>query len=172
VYKKGLVRFLNVIIFFAIVLLMYMILYPNYKDIQKENKIADVKTNMYTLRAAVENFAAFNQGKYPHAFREFKKYVNNGMLPTNPYTLMAMTDDEIIGNIYIDPVAFEDDSPDGVNAKFKGEPGVIFYSVYRSPGDTTFIIHYSLVGINEEGKPITFTDPGQKKHIFIIHDES
>lgn len=168
-YKKGLVRLLNIIIFIAVLFLIYMILYPNYKDIQRENKIVDVKTTMYTLKVAVENFAAFNEGRYPLKFSEFKKYVDNEAL-INPYTLVPMTEEEIVDHIYSDPVAFEDDEPDGINAKLKGEAGVIFYSTYRSPGDSTFVIHYCFVGISAKGEAISYLDPGQKKHIFILHD--
>lgn len=169
-YKKGLVGFLNFLIVIAVIFLVYMIVYPNYKKIQKENKIADVKTNMHTLRVAIENFAAFNGGKYPFGFRDYKQYIDGGILPVNPYSIMPMTDDEIINSIYTDPIAFEDNSIDGVNATFKGEPGAIFYNVYRSPGDTTFIIHYTLVGINKEGNPITYLDTGQKEYVFLLHD--
>lgn len=169
-YKKGLVKLLNVFIFLAVLFLLYMILYPSYKKIQRENEVADVKTNMYTLRTAVENFAAFNEGQYPLRFSEFKQYVDGGTLPMNPYTSVVMTDDEVIDHIYRDPIGFEDDTPDGVNSKFEDDPGVIYYSIYRSPGDSTYVIHYSFVGINEEGKPITYLDPGQKRHIFILHD--
>ncbi|TET18115.1 MAG: hypothetical protein E3J78_06845 [Candidatus Cloacimonadota bacterium] len=169
-YKKGLVRLMNVLIFFALLFLIYMIVYPNYKTIRRENKIADVKTNMYQIRAAVENYAAFNEGKYPRTHKEFKKYINNGSLPANPYTLVQMTDDEIIDNVYSDPIAFEDDNPDGVNSFLKADPGTIFYSVYASPGDSTFIIHYALVGMDEKGQSIIFIDPGLKKHIYILHE--
>lgn len=169
-YKRGLVRLLNVIILIALLFLVYMIVYPQYKATQIGNKVEDVKTNIYTLKVAVENFAAFNEGRFPLAFRDFKEYVNNGMLPVNPYTLVPMTDDEIIDHIYNDPVAYEDDSPDGVNSKLRGDPGVIFYCTYRSPGDTTFVSHYTLIGINEQGKPIIYLDPAKKKHIFLLHD--
>ncbi|MCK4575854.1 hypothetical protein KAU34_05570 [candidate division WOR-3 bacterium] len=169
-YKKGLVRLLNVIIIIAIVFLIYMIVYPNYKTIQKENKIADMKTNIYIFTAAVENYAAFNNGKYPLNSGQFKKYVNDGTFPVNPFTLLSMTDDEIIDNVYEDPLGFEDDDPDGLNSKFRGEPGSIIYSVYRSFGDSTLVIHYAFVGLDSEGKPIFYVDTGQKKHIFILHD--
>lgn len=169
-YKKGLVRLLNVFIVFAILFLVYMIVYPNYMNIQRENKIADVKSNMYLLRMAVENYAAFNYGKYPLSYREFRKYVNEGTLPKNPYTLVQMTDDEVIDHVYNDPVAYEEDSPDGENGKLRGEAGTIYYAVYPSPGDSTFVIHYALVGLDEKGEPILFVDPGQKKHVFLLHD--
>jgi len=170
VYKKGLVRFLNVIIVLAIILLVYMIVYPNCKDIQKGNKIEDVKTNMYILRVAVENYAAFNDGKYPLDLQSFRNFIDNGTLPKNPYTLISMTEDEIINHIYGDPVAYEDNTIDGSNALLKGEPGSILYAIYPSPGDSTFVVHYAFIGIAEDGKPITYVDPGQKKHIFLIHD--
>ncbi|OQX56158.1 MAG: hypothetical protein B5M53_02865 [Candidatus Cloacimonas sp. 4484_209] len=169
-YKKGLVRFLNVLIFFALLFLVYVIVYPSYKSIKRGNKVEDVKTNMYTLRVAVENFAAFNGGKLPLSFSECKNYVDNGMLPVNPYTLEPMTDDEIIDHRYADPVAYEDDKPDGVNSKLRGDPGSIFYCTYRSPGDSTLVTHYAFIGLNEEGKPIIYIDPGKRKHIFILHD--
>jgi Tfp pilus assembly protein PilE len=170
VYKKGLVRLLNVFIVLAVLFLVYMIVYPNYKSIQRENKIADVKSNMYFLRMAIENYAAFNVGRYPLTYREFKKYLNGGDLPDNPYTLVQMTDDEIIDHVYNDPVAYEDDSPDGENGRLTGEPGAIYFATYRSPGDSTFVIHYTLIGMDENGKPILFIDPGQKKHVFLLHD--
>lgn len=169
-YKKGLVRLLNVFIVLALLFLVYMIVYPKYMNIQRENRIADVKSNMYFLRMAIENYAAFNDGRYPLNYRQFKKYANDGNLPDNPYTLSQMTDDEIIDHIYDDPVGFEDDSPDGVNGKLRGEPGVIYYATYRSPGDSTFVIHYALIGMNGKGKPITYKDPGQKDHIFLLKD--
>lgn len=164
------VRLLNVFIVFAVLFLVYMIVYPNYRSIQRENKIADVKSNMYHLRMAIENYAAFNFGKYPLEYQEFKKYVNDGNLPKNPYTLVQMSDDEIINHVYNDPVAYEDDSPDGTNGKLSGAPGAIYYATYRSPGDSTFVIHYALVGLDEKGAPIVFVDPGQKKHVFLLND--
>ncbi len=169
-YKKGLVRFLNVLIIFALLFLVYMIVYPKYMNIQRDNKIADVKSNMYFLRMGIENSAAFHSGKYPLNYREFRKYVNDGNLPENPYTLTQMTDDEIIDHVYNDPVGFEDDSPDGVNGKLSGDPGTIYYATYRSPGDSTFVIHYALIGMDETGKPIMYKDPGQKDHIFLLKD--
>jgi hypothetical protein len=147
-----------------------MIVYPNYRDIQRENKVADVKSNMYFLRMAIENYAAFNYGKYPLSYREFKPYLYNGNLPVNPYTLMQMTDDEIIDRVYDDPIAYEDDSPDGPNGVLRGAAGLVYYSTYRSPGDSTFVIHYALVGLNADGEPVKFIDPGQKKHVFLLKD--
>jgi Tfp pilus assembly protein PilE len=170
VYKKGLVRLLNVFIFLAVLFLVYMIVYPNYRNIQRENKIADVKSNMYFLRMGIENYAAFNFGKYPLTYRDFKKYLNDENLSKNPYTLVQMTDDEIIDRVYNDPVAYEDDTPDGENGTLSGEPGSIYYATYRSPGDSTFVIHYALVGMDEKGEPIMFVDPGQKKHVFLLND--
>ncbi len=169
-YKKGLVRLLNVFIVLAVLFLVYMIVYPNYRSIQRGNKIADVKSNMYFLRMAIENYAAFNFGKYPPTYRQFKMYVNDKNLPSNPYTLVQMTDDEIINHIYNDPIAYEDDSPDGENGKLRGEPGAIYYATYRSLGDSTFVIHYTLIGMDEAGEPILFIDPGQKKHVFLLND--
>jgi Tfp pilus assembly protein PilE len=171
VYKKGLVRFLNVLIIIAMIYLVYMIVYPNYKDIQKQNKIEDVKANMHFLKVAVENFAAFNAGRLPSKFEEFKRYIHGEKFPVNPYTLMVMTEDEIINNVYKDPTAFEDDSISGINSKLEGDPGEIFYSTYRSPGDSTFVIHYSIIGMNGEGESITYEDAGQKRHIYILNDQ-
>lgn len=148
-----------------------MIVYPNYKDIQKQNKIEDVKANMHLLKVAVENYAAFNAGKFPRKYDEFKKYLHDGELPANPYTLMVMTEDEIINNVYNDPTAFENDSIGGINSKMEGEPGEIIYSTYRSPGDSTFVIHYSIIGMNGEGEPVTYEDAGQNKHIYILNDQ-
>lgn|GEM_PF-1084638 len=169
-YKKGLVRLLNVVIVLAIILLVSMIVYPNCKSIQKGNKIEDVKTNMYILRVAVENYAAFNDARYPLLLKNFRNFIDNGALPRNPYTQISMTEDEIVHHIYNDPVAYENNTIDGPNALLRGEPGSIFYALYPSPGDSTFVVHYTFIGIGEDGKAITYVDPGQKKHIFLIHD--
>ncbi len=169
-YKKGLVRLLNVIIILAMILLVYMIVYPNYKSIAKGNKIEDVKTNMYRLQVAIENYAAFNNGRYPILLKDFREFIDKGSLPENPYTQVSMTDDEVIKHIYDDPVAYENKDIDGPNAELKGEPGSIFYAIYRSPGDSTFVVHYSIIGIAYDGKPIIYVDPGQKKHIFLLYE--
>ncbi|RKZ24581.1 hypothetical protein DRQ20_06815 [bacterium] len=162
-------RILDALIAIAFIYLIYMLVWPQYTSIKEKNLEAKVKANLYEIRCAVEQYAAYNNGYFPKSVDDFIPYLHEGKFPVNPYTGSPLTKDDIKTHQYIAPTDPKDDSPNGVNGKFRGEPGKIVYAFFIPPGDT-LPTAYGLVGFNKNGEPIFYIDPGKKKHIFVLHN--
>jgi len=168
VERTRLLRILDIIIILGSFYLLFMLIYPKYKEIKENNMETQVITNMYEIKCGLEHYAAFNYGIYPKDIGLIEPYLVNGKLPVNPYTRKRMKFDDFQINEYKALTDTKEDNPNGVNGQFKGKPGNIVYSYFVPPGDT-FATAYGLVGFSHNGKPIYNLDPAKKQHIVILH---
>ena len=70
---------------------------PNYMNVTRRAKIAQVKTSMHTVQVTVEDFSARNNGQYPanaaattsDGALTFANLLPGGAMPMNPFTNVA-----------------------------------------------------------------------------------
>jgi hypothetical protein len=73
-------------------ILVYILAHPQYDSVQENRRRYKLITNMYTLKAAVENYAAYNNGAFPTKPSQIKKFVSLiGQEIENPYTGKPLT---------------------------------------------------------------------------------
>ena len=77
--KGTAVRILDVLIFIAIVLLIYILVQPQFVNYRNQTIEAQIKANAYTVKAAIEHYIADNMGVYPKEVDDFSNGV--GSLP-------------------------------------------------------------------------------------------
>lgn len=158
---------LEILIGIAALCLLYIILYPQYRRIEATNKEMATKLNMYAVKVAVENYAAYKQGVFPDSVGEFSQYLEGGYV--NPCTKELIDSAQIMVFSYKNHGDNKDNSPESANRRMRGEPGKIGYGTFIPPGATT-VAEYGIIGFGEDGSPITILDPAGKKLVFLLHD--
>jgi len=162
------VKILDVFIFIALVVLVYILGAPQYKIYKENTYSAMIKTNAYTVKAAIEHYIADNIGKYPKSVADFYHYVEEESGIKNPYTGKEILEDEIKIFKYDIPSDYKDDSETSSNAQQEGIPGSIGVGFFIPIGDTV-VVHYGVIGFMKNGKSLYYLDPGKKKHIYLIY---
>ena len=166
--RTKLLKILDIIIVVGTIYLLFILIYPRYKQIREQNMETQVITNMYEVKCGLEHYAAFNYGIYPNDIQSISPYLVNGKLPINPYTRKRMEFSDFQINQYKSMTDTKEDNPAGVNGQLSGKPGNIVYSYFIPPGDSVPAA-YGLVGFAYNGKPIYKLDPAKKQHIVVLH---
>ena len=166
--KGTAVRILDVLIFIAIVLLIYILVQPQFVNYRNQTIEAQIKANAYTVKAAIEHYIADNMGVYPKGVDDFWHYVDEEGGIVNPLTGEEIIKTEIHIFKYDLPQDYKDDSPGGMNSQQKGTPGSIGVGFFIPIGDT-LVKHYGVIGFNKSGNPLFYLDPAKKRHIFVIY---
>jgi len=167
VEKTRVIKILNIFITIGAIYLLWMLIYPSYKQIREQNLETQVITNMYEIKCGLEHYTAFNYGIYPKNIQDISPYLVNGKLPINPYKRKRMKFDDFQINQYKAITEVKEDEPTSVNGEFRGKPGNIVYIYFIPPGDTV-VTAYGLVGFSSNGKPIYKLDPAKKQHIVVL----
>jgi len=81
---------LNIAIIIGLVVLGYLVIYPQYAERMERSKKYDVWVNMHILQGAVEKYAAYHEGIYPTTLDTIIKYMEEE--PINPYTGKSLID--------------------------------------------------------------------------------
>lgn len=147
--------------------LVWLLAYPQYKEQEEINKRYRVMVNMYTLRAAVENYAAYNEGKFPKLPEEFKPFFTP--LPTNPYKNKLIDAENVVLFRYNTRDEPKESSPTSRNSRMCGDPGGLGYGYYIAAGDTVPSA-YGIIGFDEKGLPLAEKRPSGEVHIFVIYE--
>lgn len=164
-------RVVEVLIVIAVGVLLFITTYPQYKDIKEKNLMADVKTNMYFLQAAVEHYIADNFGKLPKSVDDIVSYIEQeGGFPVNPCTKRPLTRVDIREGKYEYPWMVRDEDPNGPNGKWEGAPGTMMYITF-TPENAEEPFDYAIIGFGADGKPLFYLDSAKKKKIFVLHKE-
>jgi len=157
---------LEVLIGIATLSLLYVIIYPQYREIEEANREVATKLNMYGVKVAVENYAAYNRGVFPDSIGQFSKYLESGYV--NPYTQEPIDSSQIVLFSYEMHDDNKDNNPEGPNGRVRGEPGQIAYGTYVPLGDSV-VREYGIVGLVKDGSPLTVSDAAGKELIFVLH---
>jgi len=157
---------LEVLIGIATLSLLYVIIYPQYREIEEANREVATKLNMYGVKVAVENYAAYNRGVFPDSIGQFSKYLASGYV--NPYTQEPIDSSQIVLFSYEMHDDNKDNNPEGPNGRVRGEPGQIAYGTYVPLGDSV-VREYGIVGLVKDGSPLTVSDAAGKELIFVLH---
>lgn len=159
--------FLEILIGVAALYLLYIIISPQYHKSEEERKELATRLNMYVVRVAVENYAAYHRGVFPDSVAQLSDYLESGYL--NPYSQEPMGTSQIIRFSYEIRGDNKDNSREGRNGRVRGEPGKVAYGTYIPLGDSV-VREYGIIGIAHGGSPLTIPDPAGKELVFVLHD--
>lgn len=164
----------NVLIAVLFIILVFLLGRPQYILSRKMASNHAVYSNMHTLRAAAEKYAAYNEGVFPVSAEELKQYLSLlGEEILNPFTneniqfpiiKISPEGDTIIqqGDVKIVTYQFRDQhkeqGEDSKNSRLRGRPGGLSYGYYIPPGDS-LARAYGIVGFDEDGMPIADPNP-------------
>ena len=157
--------------------LIYILERPRYEANKEEQHRLDAVHNLYTYRAAVERFAAYNDGHYPASPDTVEPYLEGGDLlagapgeyPPNPYAGGVLSRRDIHWREYHTIGDNRDDSSTGPNGTQTGAPGSISISWFTPPGET-LAIEYGLITFDTDGTPVYYTDPSGAKRIIVVQN--
>ncbi len=145
------------------VILVWLIGYPQYIEKEEISKRYRVIVNMYTLRAAVENFAAYNHGKFPKSREVFHtlliKYYLSHAIKTEDITIFRYSSKEEVKN----------NSYNSKNGRMCGKPGALGYGYFICPEDT-LACAYGIIGFDHNGTPLVDKLPSGKMQVLVIYE--
>ncbi len=166
---KAKIFLLNILILIALGALLYVIEAAPYKERKTWNKQALVKHNMYTLKASVQEYISYNNGKIPSNIEDATMYLHDSMI--NPYTGKILTQGDIQLFKYDVPGDSKDTKLNSTNARMKGAPGTLAYGYFIPFGDTA-VTEYGIIGFGADSLPIyDINETTQKKEsIIVLHN--
>ncbi|MEA3431062.1 MAG: hypothetical protein U9R01_00050 [candidate division WOR-3 bacterium] len=166
--------FLEILIVILVILLVYLLGKPQYTAAKRSTNDYTVYSNMYTLKAAVENYAAYNVGTFPTTTFQIQEYLSIlGKEIINPYTNEEIHFPEIVispegdttvteGDVIIFTYDFKEESKeineDSKNGRMRGMSGGLAYGYYIPPGDSVART-YGIIGFDGNGNPIADRTP-------------
>lgn len=146
--------------------LIWLLGYPQYEEKARINQKYQVRVNMYTLRAAIENYAAYNEGRFPREIEEIRTFFEP---PINPYKNKKIEVNDIKVFEYDSREGPKQQAPDSKNGRMRGEPGGLAYGYYIWPGDSIPDV-YGIIGFDETGKPLAEKLPSGELRVFTIYE--
>lgn len=166
--RKLTIVILNILIVIAFLVLVYLIVKPQYVKYNEMVYQAHIKKNIYTVKAAIEFYIAENIGKYPKTIDDVYPYIQKlgGIL--NPLTKNNITSAEIKVFFYSLPNEYKKDDEASENAMVKGIPGSIGIGFFIPIGDSV-VKNYGVIGFMKDSSSLYYLDPAKKKHIFLIN---
>jgi hypothetical protein len=163
-------RILDILIIIAFLGLLYILIEPQYQNAKKVAKERHLQSNMYTVKAAIERYRAFNMGTIPFSLDTIYSQIEALEVPVNPYTDNKMGLSDLNKFLYDVPSQIESTDTVGYHADLRGNPGEIMigFLVAVSEKDT-ITRNYSIVAFNGEGKPLTIKE-GEKVRIVVLEE--
>ncbi len=163
-------RILDVLIIIAFLGLLYILIEPQYKNAKIVAKERKLQSNMYTVRAAIERYRAFNMEKIPYSLDTIYSQIEVLEVPLNPYTENKMGLSDLNKFLYDVPSQIESTDTSGYHADLRGNPGEIMIGFLIDVAkEDTIARSYGMIGFNGEGKPLTITE-GEKVRIVVIEE--
>ena len=173
----------EILIVILVVILVYLLGKPQFTAAERTSNDYTVYSNMYTLKAAVENYAAYNKGVFPISAYQIEEYLSIiGEKIVNPYTKKEIRFPEIMISSEGDTTIIESDvtiftyefrdepkekSEDSKNGRLKGIPGGLAYGYFIPPGDSVAKA-YGIIGFNGDGRPIADKNPAGRIELKIL----
>lgn len=165
--KRGILRILDVFIIIALIVLMYIVIEPQYKFAKINESRIKLQSNMFAVKAGIERYIAFNEGKYPFKLESIYNNMKEIEIPVNPYTGNKIGVYDLIQFYYDIPAEVEDDAVDGVNGTQRAKPGQIGIGFFVPIGKDSIPTKIGIIGFDETGKPF-IQEEGKKKRVVVL----
>ncbi len=163
-------RILDICIIIAFLGLLYILIEPQYQNAKINTKERKLQSNMYTVRAAIERYRAFNMGKIPFSLADIYEQIETFGVPVNPYTDNKMNSYELNKFMYDVPSQIESTDTSGYHGELRGNPGEIMIGFFATfAKKDTIPRNYGIIGFNREGKPLTIEE-GEKVRIVVLEE--
>jgi Tfp pilus assembly protein PilE len=148
--------------------LIWLLGYPQHQEGDKRAKKYQVMVNMYTLRAAIENHAAYNEGRFPMHSQDFKEFFTP---PANPYQDRKIEAEEITMFEYKSRDETKELSVTSRNGRMSGNPGGLAYGYFINPEDSiATVVAYGIIGFDDQGIPLAEKLPSGQTKLFVIYE--
>jgi len=168
--NRATLRVLDICIIIAFLGLLYILIEPQYQNSKVITKERKLQSNMYTVKAAIERYRAFNTGQIPFLLDDIYEQIEALEVPVNPYTDSRMKSYEISKFLYDVPSQTESTDTNGYHADKRGNPGEIMVGFFATViKEDTVPKNYGIIGFNSEGKPLTITE-GEKVRIVVLEE--
>jgi Tfp pilus assembly protein PilE len=163
-------KVLDIFIIIAFLALLYILIEPQYRNSKIITKERKLQSNMYTVKAAIERYRAFNMGKIPFSLDEIYAQIEALEVPVNPYTNIRMKSYEINKFLYDVPSQIESTDTNGYHAELRGNPGEIMIGFFTTIiSEDTMPKNYGIIAFNSQGKPLTIKE-GEKVRIIVLEE--
>ncbi len=159
---------LNALIAVAFIILVYLIVNPQFNKYNEMVYQAQIKRNIYTVKGAIEFYIAENLGKYPKNIDDIYSYIKRLGGIKNPLTKQEITKEEIKVFYYSLPTEYKKDDEASENAMMKGTPGSIGIGLFIPIVDS-LVKNYGIIGFVKDSTSLYYLDPAKKKHIFLLN---
>lgn len=166
--RKLTIVILNILIVVAFLVLVYLIVKPQYLKYNEMVYQAQIKRNIYTVRAAIEFYIAEHIGKYPKTIDDIYPYIQKIGGIVNPLTKHDILKSEIKVFFYSLPNEYKKDDEASENAMVRGIPGSIGIGLFIPIGDSV-VKNYGVIGFMKDSTSLYYLDPAKKKHIFLVN---
>jgi len=168
--NKATLRLLDILIIIAFFGLLYILIEPQYQNAKVTTKERKLQSNMFTVKAAIERYRAFTNGKIPFSTYDIYDQLEVFRVPVNPYTKSSMSSYELSKFLYDVPSQIESTDTSGYHGEKRGEPGEIRIGYYATIiKNDTVPLNYAIIGFNSEGMPLTIKE-GEKVRIVVLEE--
>ena len=168
--NRATLRILDVFIIIAFLGLLYILIEPQYQNAKIMTKERKLQSNMYTVKAAIERYRAFNTGNIPFSLDEIFGQIEELEVPINPYTESRLKSYEINKFLYDVPSQIESTDTSGYHSEKRGNPGEIMIGFFIPiTSEDSMPRNYGIIGFNGEGKPLTIKE-GEKVRIVVLEE--
>lgn len=166
--SKVALRILDLLIIISFFVLLYILIEPQYQNAKITTKRRKLQSNMFTVKAAIERYRAFNEGKIPFNIDDIYENIEALDKPINPYTLKKLESYDITKFMYDVPSQVESTDTSDINGEQRGDPGAISigYYITMTPEDTV-PINYGIIGFDFDGKPL-YLKEGEKVRVVVL----
>lgn len=168
--RKSRFPILEILIIVLTVVLVWLLGYPQYEEKNNIEKKYKVRVNMYTLRAGVENYAAYNNGKFPKDLHLLKDF----FVPVvSPYTGKSIELKDISVFQYTSKEEPKENTPESKNGRMKGKPGGLAYGYFvgaDSSQASLSVSAYGIIGFDKEGFPLAEKLASKKIEVFVLYE--
>jgi hypothetical protein len=168
--NRATLRILDVFIIIAFLGLLYILIEPQYQNAKINTKERKLQSNMYTVKAGIERYRAFNMGKIPFSLDDIYEQVEVFGVPENPYTESRMKSYEINKFLYDVPSQIESVDTSGYHGEKRGNPGEVMVGFFIPfAAKDSIPRNYGIIAINGEGTPLTIKE-GEKVRIVVLEE--
>ena len=163
-------RVLDICIIVAFLVLLYILIEPQFQNAKVITKERTLQSNMYTVKAAIERYRAFNTGNIPFSLDEIFGQIEELEVPINPYTESRLKSYEINKFLYDVPSQIESTDTAGYHSEKRGNPGEIMIGFFIPiTAEDSIPRDYGIIAFNGEGKPLTVKE-GEKVRIVVLEE--
>lgn len=166
--KRVVLRVLDLLIIVSFFVLLYILIKPQYQNAKITTKRRKLQSNMFIVKAAIERYRAFNEGKIPFNIDDIYENIKALETPINPYTFKKMESYEITKFMYDVPSQVESTDTNDINGEQRGNPGGISIGFYITiTSEDTVPINYGIIGFDFYGEPL-YLKEGEKVRIVVL----